>query len=57
MPKGQVWKRIWILKVWSENGSGKWHFLGQDFENRAAHPHQEFPGAPPPGLRQEQLNT
>ena len=22
-------------------------FLGQDFENRAAHPHQEFPGAPP----------
>ena len=22
----------------------KW---GQDFKNRAAHPHQEFPGAPP----------
>ena len=21
MPKGQVWKRVWILKVWSENGS------------------------------------
>ena len=22
----QVWKRIWILEVWSENGCGKWHF-------------------------------
>ena len=21
---------------------------GQDLENRAVHPHQEFPGAPPP---------
>ena len=21
---------------------------GQDLENRAAHPHQEFPGVPPP---------
>ena len=27
LPKGQVWKRVWILEVWSENGSGKWHFL------------------------------
>ena len=27
MPKGQVWKRVWILEVWSENGAGKWHFL------------------------------
>ena len=35
----------------SENGCGKWHFiglkLGQDLENRAAHPHREFPGVPP----------
>ena len=23
------------------------NFLGQDFENRAAHPHQELSGAPP----------
>ena len=22
----QVWKLIWILEVWSENGCGKWHF-------------------------------
>ena len=38
----QVWKRVWILEVWSENGCGKLHFLvwnkGQDLENRAAHP-------------------
>ena len=24
---------------------------GQDLENRAAHPHQEFPGVPPQDLR------
>ena len=23
----QVWKRIWILEVWSEKGCGKWHVL------------------------------
>ena len=23
----QVWKRVWILEVWSEKGSGKWHVL------------------------------
>ena len=23
----QVWKRVWILKVWSKNGCGRWHFL------------------------------
>ena len=32
----------------SENGCGKWHFLVQDLENRATHPHQEFPGVFPP---------
>ena len=26
-PKGQVWKREWILEVWTENGCGNWHFL------------------------------
>ena len=31
----------------SENGCGKRHFLVQDLENRATHPHQEFPGVPP----------
>ena len=34
----------------SENGCGKCQFwgvkLGQDLENRAAHPHHEFPGIP-----------
>ena len=25
--QGQVWKLVWILEVWSENGFGKWHFL------------------------------
>ena len=24
---GQVWKRVWILEVWSENGCRKLHFL------------------------------
>ena len=34
---------------WSVNGCGKWPFFveGQDFENRAAQPHQKFPWAPP----------
>ena len=27
LSKGQVWKRVWILEVWSENGSGKLHSL------------------------------
>ena len=27
LPKGQVWKRVWILEFWSENGSVKWYFL------------------------------
>ena len=52
LPKGQVWNRVWILEVWSENRCGKLHFFGlksgQDLRNRAAHPHQEFPGVPPP---------
>ena len=55
LPKGQVWKRVWILEVWSENGSVKLNFFGlkwgKDLENHAAHPHQEFlevrsPGTP-----------
>ena len=35
---GQVWKRVWKKPAF---------FEGQDLENRAAHPHQEFPGVPP----------
>ena len=27
LPKGQVWKRVWILEIWSENGCGKLHLL------------------------------
>ena len=46
LPKGQVWKRVWILEVWSENGSVKLLYFGlkwgKDLKNRAAHPHQEF---------------
>ena len=30
--------------------------LGQDLENRAAHPHQEFPEVPPPPLREESMS-
>ena len=45
LPKGQVWKRVWILEVWSENGSVKLLYFGlkwgKDLKNRAAHPHQE----------------
>ena len=49
--------RIWnefveFVLVWSENGRGKLHFFGlksgQDLENWAAHPHDEFPGVPSP---------
>ena len=41
--RGLVWKRItvWIITFFFGLKSG------QDFKNRAAHPHQEFPGAPP----------
>ena len=35
----QVWKRVWKMTDFSLSG----------LENRAAHPHQEFPGVPPPG--------
>ena len=34
LSKGQVWKRVWILEVWSENGSGKyilWSEIGSRF--------------------------
>ena len=37
--KGQVWEWVWKRPAFLE---------GQDLENRAAHPHQEFPGVPPP---------
>ena len=40
--RGQVWKRVW-----------KMTFLGlkrgQDFENSASHPYQDFPEVSPPG--------
>ena len=41
-----VCKRVWkITFFWSEIGQG------QDLENRAADPQQEFPGVIPPGHR------
>ena len=38
---GQVWKQVWKMTFFGLE-------LGQDLENRAAHPHQEFPEVPPP---------
>ena len=26
LPKGKVWKRVWILEVWSEKGCGMTFF-------------------------------
>ena len=34
---GEVRKRVWKMSL-----------FGQDLENQAAHPHQDFPGVPPP---------
>ena len=41
-------KRVPGLKTGVENDIF-WSEMGQDLENRAAHPHQEFPGVPPLG--------
>ena len=38
---GQVWKRVWKITFFGLK-------YGRDLENRAAHPHQEFPEVPPP---------
>ena len=38
--RGLVWKRVWKIAFLGLK-------YGQDLENRAAHPHQEFPGVPP----------
>ena len=40
LPTGQVWKRVWKITFFGLKE-------GQDLENRAAHPHLEFPGVPP----------
>ena len=43
--RGLVWKRVWKITFFGLKS-------GQDLENQAAHPHQEFPGVtPPPGLK------
>ena len=51
---GQVWKTVWKMSPFGLK-------YGQDLENRAAYPHQEFPGvAPPPrggGLNKMNLKT
>ena len=41
--RGQVWKRVWKMTFFGL----KW---GQDLENGAAHPHQEFRRRPPGDL-------
>ena len=38
--RGLVWKRVRKISFFGPK-------KGQDLENRAAHPHQEFPGVPP----------
>ena len=38
--RGLVWKRVWKKTFFGLK-------LGQELENRTAHPHQEFPGVPP----------
>ena len=39
--RGLVWKRVWKITFFGLKS-------GQDLKNRAAHPHQEFLGVPPP---------
>ena len=41
--RGLVWKRVWKITFFGLQ-------QGQDLENRAAHPHQEFPGSIPRAL-------
>ena len=42
--RGLVCKRVWKITFFCLK-------QGQDLKNRAAHPHQEFPGVPaPPGV-------
>ena len=53
LSKGQVWKRVWILEVWSENGCGKWLFwseIGSGFEEPGRTPPPKIPRSSlPPG--------
>ena len=42
--RGFVWKRVRKITFFGLKS-------GQDVENQAAHPHQEFPGVPPPGKK------
>ena len=52
LPKGQVWKRVWILEVWSENRCGKWHFwseIGSRFEETGGTPPPRIPRSTYPG--------
>ena len=48
LPKGQVWKRVWILEVSPKNGFGKMTLFWSEIENQTAQPHQEFSGVPFP---------
>ena len=46
----QWWHNFHLKAIWSENGCKNGSFWSEigDLENRAAQPHQEFPGVPPP---------
>ena len=44
-----VWKRVWKMTFFGLKS-------GQDLKNRAAHPHQDFLGVPPPPLRVDLLS-
>ena len=48
--RGLVWKRVWKIKFLGLKS-------GQDLENWVVHPHQEFPGVPPPRASSQPGNT
>ena len=44
-----VWKQVWKMTFFGLQE-------GQDSENRAPHPHQEFPVVPPSGDQEQGVN-
>ena len=57
LPKGLVWKRLWILEVWSENGCGNYTFwpeIGSGFGEPGGTPPTRIPRSTFPGNRWHQ---